>query len=102
MGAQNKIRIFLFDHFDHRACIESIQGQASLLKLPGTVKGFVEPTEKVWPAGHEVYIEIRINLSKNGIGVAEDFKMPRGDAPCRKGGDKRICCPEMTRGCCGG
>jgi hypothetical protein len=99
MGAQNKIWILLFDDFDHRAGIESVQGQAPLLKLPGTVKGFIEPTEEIRSPRHEVYIKIGIDLSKNGICVAEDFNMPCGDALCRKGGDKRIRCPEMTPGC---
>jgi hypothetical protein len=99
MGAQNNIWVLLFDDFDHRAGVESVQGQAPLLKLPGTVKGFIEPTEEIWPARHKVDIEIRIDLSKYGIRVAEDFNMPCGDTLCCKGSDKRVRCPEMTRGC---
>jgi hypothetical protein len=102
MGAQNKSGILLFDHFDHGACIESIQGQSPLLKMPRTVKGFIEPTQEIRSTVHQLYIEVRIDLSKNGICVTEDFNVPCGDTLCRKGSDKRIRCPEVTRGCGGG
>jgi hypothetical protein len=99
VSAQGKTWILLPDQFDQRACVEPVQGKAPLLKLPRTVKGLIEPTQEIWPTVHELYIEIRIDLSKDGIGVTEDFDMSCGNTPRCKGSDKGIRCPKMASGC---
>jgi hypothetical protein len=98
MGAQGKIGILLLDQFHQGACIEPIQSQSPFLELPRTVKGLVEPAEKVRPTGHELHIEIGINLSKDGIRVPEDFDMTRGNPLCVKRRNKRIRRAKMASG----